>query len=172
MRTTDSTRRLPLHVALVLLVVAGLVGMHQLAGGAHRMPMPMPMTAVSTTGTATTPSVDATRPTVAAVPPHLPTPHLPPARRAPAAHPMAHLANGWTSGPVVRVALGATAHPAGHAALCLAVLLGLLGLASSRLSGTVSPRDHAARTPLHHGSAPLGRGPPRLLLAKLCVLRT
>lgn len=58
-------------------------------------------------------------------------------------------------------------------ALCVAVLLALgLSLLVPRSRGLPVPATEAAFRPSHARTAPPPRGPPRDLLAQLCVLRT
>lgn len=58
-------------------------------------------------------------------------------------------------------------------ALCVAVLLALgLSLLVPRSRGLLVPVVEAAFRPSHARTAPPSRGPPRDLLAQLCVLRT
>jgi len=65
--------------------------------------------------------------------------------------------------------LGATG--AGEAT-CVAVLLGLLALAVRAAVVLADPQRRPVRPRSAYSSVPLGRGPPRALLARICVLRT
>lgn len=60
----------------------------------------------------------------------------------------------------------------GAEATCVAVLLGLLVLAARTVTGLNAAVPGALLPGSGHGAVALGRGPPRLLLAKICVLRT
>ena len=66
----------------------------------------------------------------------------------------------------------ATGPVSGAEATCVAVLLGLLVLAARTVTGLNAAVPAASLPGSGHGTVALGRGPPRLLLAKICVLRT
>ena len=66
----------------------------------------------------------------------------------------------------------ATGPVSGAEATCVAVLLGLLVLAARTVTGLNAAVPTASLPGSGHGTVALGRGPPRLLLAKICVLRT
>lgn len=145
-------------------MVIGLVAMHQMAGGAHRMAAAAAPAPGTTVMTASDTAPMASMGLVAPVPDQDRSEAVP----LPTAGPV--------TGPASRAAalLLAPAHAVatGTAALCLAVLLGLLVVATLRSTGSRRPRVGAAPVAARPDSAPLGRGPPRLLLARLCVLRT
>ena len=139
-----------LRLVQVLLVVAGIVAMHQMGGGTHRMDMPAlhPKALAAQTGMSSMEhDVDA-----------------------------AALPTRWAL-TAAAVSVGHTAvAPVGASgsapAVCVAVLLGLFALlARARPTACGRPSGTSA-SGTAHSSAPLGRGPPRLLLARLCVLRT
>lgn len=139
-----------LRLVQALLVVVGVVAMHQMGGGTHRMDMPaLHLTAVAAGQ-----------------------------GMSPAEHDV--------DGPVLptRSALAEAAVSVGHAAVvpvggarsaqavCVAVLLGLFALLTRAQTTACRRPSGTSASGTSHSSAPLGRGPPRLLLAKLCVLRT
>lgn len=140
----------------VLLVLLGVVAMHQLSGGTHTATM-----TITAQGPGTSPM------------------------HAAAPADVVHLAAVDVEGSEVAVPAvssmpsplaadaQATARPmAGHGAmpLCVAVLTGFALLALP----TAGPAALASRPPAttRHDASPPGRGPPRALLAQLCVLRT
>lgn len=141
-----------LRLVGVLVVLVGLIAMHQLAGGPHRMPT----------------AVQGAHSAVPAGPAHeMAGGHL-------AGHVVGHVV-GAAPAPlpvVLRPALHVPAADAGHGmATCLAVLVGLLVVVTGRgvrpvPAAAVRLLDRSRRT------SPPGRGPPRALLAQLCVLRT
>ena len=124
---------------LVLLLVLGIVAMHDLGGGRSHHAGP-PATAGEMTGSM--------------------------ADTAPSA-PATDVARGQTQ---VQSALPEM--PSHVMAMCLAILLGVVVVAVRRhlIGSTTTARVTllAAR----RVSRPLGRGPPRDLLAQLCILRT
>ncbi len=134
-----------IRLVTVVLLCLGLVAMHQAGGGHHQV----------------------VGPTTAAAP-GMPAATMRGDALAQVAGPVGHLRRAADQGlPVLTAAM---AHPA--AGGCLAVLLALLvlGLRGTRL--LLPPASPAGLLPPRHGTGPLGRGPPRLLLAQLCVLRT
>lgn len=141
------------HLVQVLLVCVGLVTMHQMGGSTHRMAMP-----------------EASGQVQAA-----PVAHL--AMAAPAEI-VAGIPGVFTD-QVGVAQLGATqlgaaqlgATGAGEAT-CVAVLLGLLALAVRAAVVLADPQRRPVRPRSAYSSVPLGRGPPRALLARICVLRT
>ena len=152
----------------VLLVVLGIVAMHQMAGGTHTATMQPGMPARMSGPAMTVPPADAS----------LDPMHPDLSFRAtavvgrPADSDSAHPAVQRPSERVL-LSMAAAAGGAGAMPLCLAVLAGLLLiglplLLARRTPGTRygGPRVAAIR------SHPPGRGPPRDLLAQLCVLRT
>lgn len=99
-----------------------------------------------------------------------------PAAGAPAVSP--HSAMTDTPAALIEMAaasgdrLAATGPVSGAEATCVAVLLGLLVLAARTVTGLNAAVSAASLPGSGHGAVALGRGPPRLLLAKICVLRT
>lgn len=132
---------------LVLLLVLGLVAMHNMGGGtSHVMATPSgPHAAAQAIGEqpAVTPlaTTHVTLPTV-------------------------------TTHPVDTVASVLDHAPSHAMAMCLAILLGLLvpRVRQHLLGVTVAPVGVGLL--VRARSLPLGRGPPRSLLARLCILRT
>ena len=154
------------------LVVLGLVAMHQLGGGLHAAHAAAarpaaayadpghPSAAYANPGHAE-PGHAALRPQpVLAATPHSPRPAAVPTAPHPAAGTERHVAASWS--PVT----------AGEppVLLCLAVLLAGLLLTLSR-TGRRTGADRTYALGALPATAALGRGPPRLLLAQLCVLR-
>ena len=98
-----------------------------------------------------------------------------PAAGAPAVSP--HSAMADTPAGLIEMAAAsgdrlATGPVSGAEATCVAVLLGLLVLAARTVTGLDAAVPAASLPGSGHGTVALGRGPPRLLLAKICVLRT
>lgn len=128
---------------LAAVVLLGVVAMHHVAESPHRAMRVAPVSAATTTTGA----------------------HGTVLVEAPAA---------WTSRPGLGSLAPTGSGPAGHAALpalCLAVLLAAALVVTSRRSrGIVTPELRMGLSSA--SSRPAGRGPPRLLLAQLCVLRT
>lgn len=151
----------------VLLVVLGIIAMHQMAGGTHTATMtgamPAGMSASSAAASTAGVSLDTTglhQTARGAAAVGLPggTEHAPAGADR---HP----------GPVLLSAAGTTA--AGAMPLCLAVLAGLLLIGLPGLLARRAPAGHSGRPRVtSRQSRPAGRGPPRDLLAQLCVLRT
>lgn len=152
MRTPRPRRGSPCAVLLRLLVVVGLVAMHHLAGGGHL-------------------SAHAAEPGHPQVPPGM---AMSQATAAGPALPVDHA----DSADGTALAATTPSRPSWSAALpgnpmtglCLAVLLAGLALLVLAAGHRVTPARTGARgrRPV---ASPLGRGPPRLLLARLCVLR-
>lgn len=168
----STSARSALRLLGVLLVVLGIVAMHQMAGGTHTGAMQSGKSAGMSGSAMTAPLAGASLDRI----------HPDLTSRATAvvglpgvsdsAHPAAHLAVHQPPGRVL-LSAAAAARGAGAMPLCLAVLAGLLliglpMLLARRAPGTRygGPRVAASRT------RPPGRGPPRDLLAQLCVLRT
>lgn len=127
-----------------LVVLVGVVAMHQLAGGAHRMAAGMPAARAA-----------------AAV------------HDTAVGHRAGHVVGAVpVSTPFVVSAAPDPAAGAGHGMVtCLAVLVGLLVVLAGRAvrlapAAAVRVLDGFRRT------RPPGRGPPRALPAQICVLRT
>lgn len=129
----------------LLAVLSGLFAMHVAAGGAHSAHAASPASASSS------PSPDGS-----SVDPHLD------GAMSMGAHSLAGAtARSADDGEIVKTA-----------ALCLAVLISTgLALALPRLSNLVAP-PQPVRRPSWDRTVPPARGPPRDLLAQLCVLRT
>jgi len=130
-----------LRVIPVALLVAGLVGMHQLGGGGHSM-------AAMTAAAGDVPQ---------AMGRLVPPPRVPEAILAGAGRTGASLTSASDS--------------ASHSAPCLAVLLTALLLLPPALLGRHGTRVPVP-LPVRMSSSQVARGPPRSLLAQLCVLRT
>jgi len=138
------------RLAQVLLVCAGLVAMHQMGGAGHQM------------GGAGHQMGGAGH------------------QMGGAGHQMGQppltrsLAYGITAAAHDMDALRATLPGAmtGSEATCVAVLLTVLVLTTRRRAAAAAPRPTVVVAGTRPGGPPLGRGPPRLLLARLCVLRT
>lgn len=161
-----SSRGCPvLRLLGVLLVVLGIVAMHQLAGGTH--------TATMSAGMSPGTHVSSMEVLTAGASPDRTIPDLiqrPSAGTGvPAAGSSLRPAAGRPDGPVL---LTAAAGAAGAMPLCLAVLTGLLLITLPALTGRAPGARHAALRVAVHRSRPAGRGPPRDLLAQICVLRT
>lgn len=133
-----------LRLVQVALVCLGLVAMHQMGGGDHRMPQPVAGHGLGV-GAAHAMAVDSTQPPALAG---------------------AVIVAGELMIPA------SAGRSIGAGSVCLAVLLGLLLLAARRLTVAAREVPGTAVPGISHCSVPLGRGPPRLLLAKLCILRT
>jgi len=159
--TTTPGRAVPatLRRLGVLVVLAGVLAMHALAGGSH-----LAMASAPNAGNRPAASTPAGDPAAAGV--HLMADSAP-------AHVVAVPAAvaGSAHGPLAAVASAAMPGSDVHAA-CLAVLLGLLLLAARAAFGVPRLLQAAVAHSAGFSSAPLGRGPPRQLLAQLCVLRT
>lgn len=148
-----------LRVGGVLLVLLGVLAMHAVAGGSHMAGM--------------------IRPAPAAVPPGASAAVGQPTGRDAMPTSAAHAATALQSvdlagehpGVAAAAAAGVTSGT-GVGSACVAVLFGLLLLAARTAAVTARPAAVPALRGPRHGSAPLGRGPPRQLLAQLCVLRT
>lgn len=135
---------------LSALVVLGIVAMHHLAGGGHLVAHAAPHAG------AAAPQTPAHQPSTA----DRAVAHAASAVTAMTAQ-MASLDNsGWeeasSSVPLLQ--------------MCLAVLIAGLALLAV-LTGRSSPPQAGHQQPWRAVSSPFGRGPPRLLLARLCVLR-
>ncbi len=150
--TTRRRPRWPVPAVLrglgVLLVLLGVVAMHQLTGGTH----------LATMTTARSRS------------------HSRPQRRAQRGRPRgrgrrdgsdALACPSSTRSPPAGRSPGTAAMP-----LCLAVLTGLAILALPAATATARSTPTATPAVARHDTGPPGRGPPRDLLAQLCVLRT
>ncbi len=152
----------------VLLVLAGVLAMHAVGGGNH-----MAMAGAAEAGGQPAVSATAGEPAAAGVN-LMPDVNLM-AGRAPA-HGGAVPHTGTVPAPLdaaTAAASPAVAPGSGVQTACLAVLLGLVLLAAPAALGGVPRLLHApAANSAGHTSVPLGRGPPRQLLAQLCVLRT
>lgn len=144
----------------VLLVLAGVLAMHALGGGSH-----MAMASAAEAGGQ--PAVSATAGKPAAADADLMA-GMAPARVG--AMPEA----GTVPAPLAAAASAALAAAPGSGVqtACLAVLLGLVLLAARAAVGVPRLLHGPAAHGAGHSSAPLGGGPPRQLLAQLCVLRT
>jgi hypothetical protein len=144
--------RWPVPAALrslgVLLVLLGVGAMHQLTGGTHMATMTTAHAPATTAVRSATPNtgdrevVDAGM----AAMPGLPA--------------------------VDAQATGRSVTPHGAMPLCLAVLTGLAILALPTATSTARSTPTATPAAARHDPSPPGRGPPRGLLAQLCVLRT
>lgn len=171
------------RLAGVVLVLLGIVAMHQLAGGAH-------MAATHGSSSTSAPTAGVTHAAPAAAEPAMSAVRVPASGGSgmPATHSMAGALA--TVEPLRAVVAGARPHPAARSAtattsataaaalsshgampLCLAVLTGLLIVL---LPTAVHPALRVAvpATTARAGTSPPGRGPPRALLAQICVLRT
>ena len=138
---------------MVLMVLAGVLAMHALGGGSH-----MTMASAAEAGSQGAPSVVAGGPTASvatAMAGMTPAQVAAPTRTDRAAAPLA----------------AATHAAAGVGAACVAVLVALALVVVHAAAGA-APAPHAPAGSTGHSSAPLGRGPPRELLAQICVLRT
>lgn len=151
--TTTRRPRWPVPAVLrslgVLLVLLGVVAMHQLTGGTHMATM-------------TTAHAPASAATLSA------TPNA--GDRGVADAGMAAMPGP----PVVDAQVaGRSVTPHGAMPICLAVLTGRPILAVPAATSSAA-RFTPTATPAvaRHGTSPPGRGPPQDLLAQLCVLRT
>ena len=155
-----------LRAAAVLLVLLGVVAMHQLAGGAHRSP-----SGQHTSGHLAGSLAGSSVPAAAGPAARLPSPHAVP---PPVAGAATRADDGALPGAQVAGAVGAVGDgTGGHegAPSCLAVLTSLLIVGLPVLTQLrLTPPDRLATRRVDTG--PPGRGPPRDLLAQLCVLRT
>lgn len=154
--------RSPLRAVAVLLVALGILAMHTLAGGSHMATPTMPEQAIAdSTAAASMATAADSAPAVVG---------LPPATSATASNRAA--IPGSAGGSSGRAAVTPASRGMRDAMpVCLAVLIALAVLfAVPVAAGTTSrPRVARARPAL---TSPAGRGPPRALLAQLCVLRT
>ena len=138
---------------LTLALIAGLVAMHHLAGGGHAGHAVLATPLVDAAPLHAAPLHAAPLHAVSAAPHDVPSPPLP-------TQPEGVASALWPGGSPL---------PVGP---CVAVLLVLVALLlTRRSSGRSTPPLRRLGRPAT-GSAPPGRGPPRLLLAQLCVLRT
>lgn len=156
-RAGDGDGRAVVGALLRALVVLGLVAMHQLGGGLHTAHA-APVHTASAHG-APPPAGHHAQPELSATP-HPPGPSAAPSAPHSAAAADRPGAASWSAASATDSAV----------LVCLAVLLAGLLLTLSR----TGRRATAARTcspGAAPATAPLGRGPPRLLLARLCVLR-
>jgi len=132
----------------VLLVLLGVVAMHQVTGGTHMATMTTTHTPAATAARSAMPSpedlevVDGGMAAMAALP----------------------VVDAQATGRSV------TAH--GAMPLCLAVLTEPAILALPAATATAGSTPTATPAAARHDTRPPGRGPPRDLLAQLCVLRT
>lgn len=163
----------------VLVVLAGVLAMHALAGGSHMAHMAM--AGAADAGGQAAVSTAAGDPAGAAVA-VLPGLNLVTATATATAVaggravPQPGAAPRADAAPMHAGTAGHTAHPAvpglGVDAACLAVLLGMVLIAARAAFGVPRLPRAAGVQSAGHSSARLGRGPPRQLLAQLCVLRT
>lgn len=150
------------RAAGVLLLVLGVLAMHQLAGGGHMAGAMTgargPSDHAAVTSAHTGPAGPA-----AGMAGHRPAAAMPGGAR------LASQPTSWQVEAVVRV----SAVAAGYAAMpvCLAVL-SLLLLLVVRRGLRLSDRARAVLPQVARRTSPPGRGPPRALLAQICVLRT
>lgn len=163
------------RLAGVVLVLLGIVAMHQLAGGAH-------MAATHGSSSTSAPTAGSTQAAPAAAEPAMSAVPVPASGEpgVPAAHTMAGALA--TVEPLRAVVAGARPHLLSTSAtaaaalslhgampLCLAVLTGLLIVL---LPTALHPALRVPGTTARATTSPPGRGPPRALLAQICVLRT
>lgn len=178
-RMSGSSRvALVLRRLVVLLVAVGLVGMHQLTGGGHLSSMTGMMASASpgpagaavartTSQFGQLPRAVGPRPALSHLQ-HVAADHAPltPAADTPRSSPPA-AALAFTHRTVGAVDL------MGLMALCLAVLSALLMLWQPLRGRLRARRHYVTRGPVMRLlPSPPGRGPPRRLLAQICVLRT
>lgn len=140
----------------VLLVLLGVLAMHAVAGGNHMANMAADRARASLS-VASVSTAERTGPGAMSA-------MSAPALFAPAAGP----ARGFPEISVRTADVGSS----GMGAVCVAVLFGLVLLMARTAAVSVTLAVAPAPRSAGHGSAPLGRGPPRQLLARLCVLRT
>lgn len=134
-----------LRILTVVVLALGIIAMHQLGGGSH-----------AGHGAATATATDGA---VA-----MPTGSMPGAE-------MAAPAPGVSASSAVLTA--ARDHRLGAIGLaCLGILPVLLALALPAIRSGIAASDRPRRGVLGGRTSPPGRGPPRTLLAQLCVLRT
>lgn len=132
------------------MVCAGIIGMHQLAGGNHH----------AGSGVTTSNS-----PVAAAAHPGMATEDLMASDPAPGSMSPASLATTYAQS--VDESMG------GLGGACMTVLLAGLLVLAARTAGWTAQRELSTATgPARTGGPRPGRGPPRDLLAQLCVLRT
>ncbi len=131
-----------------LLVLLGVVAMHQLTGGTHMATMTTAHAPAATAAHSTTPSPEDPEVVDAGM----------------AAMPGLPVVDAQATGRSV------TAH--GAMPLCLAVLTGPAILALPAATSTAGSAPTATPAAARHDTSPPLRGPPRNLLAQLCVLRT
>lgn len=149
---------------LLIAVVSGLLGMHVLSGGSHALHLTLPVVPGPQSAVTST---------------HATGHHT---FRSPPAAPSAYVAAGpggavpaWTT--VAAAPSSVTGEPGesaadGAATLCLLVLLTVtVLLVLPRWSGHALAPTAVRVCPWQRNAAP-ARGPPRDLLAQLCVLRT
>lgn len=162
-RTRGSALR---RVLAVLVLCSGIVLMHQMGGPGHRMVEPDVLGAPAVAGAPAGPAFGATG-RVAVVDT---------GTAAASAVPMPDAMTGDPRDAVTRVSHASVAVSAPHllsaGATCVAVLMALLLLAARRWADADTMPSGAGRVRPGHGTSPLGRGPPRALLAQICVLRT
>ena len=147
-----------------LLVLAGVLAMHVLGGGSH-----MAMTSTPQAGSGLTHAVPGVQRTAK---PIIARPVMAMPALAPAAAGASDSTDGVSSPRVAAASAPAVALDPRVGAACVAVLLGLALLTARAAVGVPRPPHPPAFASGGHSSAPLGRGPPRQLLAKICVLRT
>lgn len=166
----------------VLLVLLGLVAMHQLGGGGHMSTMAVQPTSGSSgsqggTAAAATTHATSQQPMAAQ---RMPEPAS--ATQPIAEHSLrrvrtfAAAAPGLLNGPPAAAAVSGGI-PGGHElmglmALCLAVLGALLLISVPASSGLALLAAKAGERVVRTRPSPPGRGPPRAMLAQICVLRT
>lgn len=151
-----------LHGLGVLLVLLGVVAMHQLAGGNHMATMAAAPAATSAASTPGAPKVPS-----GAMPSVLGT-----GTPTQDAHGSGPNAGARMPGEIATAA--ATRSAAGHDSMpiCLAVLPGFQLLAPPSAPGAAGGTPADAAQVIRHRTSPPGRAPPGALLAQLCVLRT